>query len=140
MYAPVKPTEQYNFVQRQNEFLLRNANVDKLIIGGDWNVTFELIDKKGGARWEPTAYRNKFVSIMKGVDLTDIFRGKKTKKLCFTYESNFLKVKSKIDFFLVGNALSNSVIDIDTTPSIAPDHKAMKLCLHINNQGRGLGL
>ena len=99
VYAPVKPIEQENFVQGLNEFLLRNVNVDKLIIGGDWNVTLEQIDKKDGARWEPTAYRNKLASMMKDLDLTDIFREKKTKK------SKLLKVKSRIDFFLVGNAL-----------------------------------
>ena len=139
VYAPVKPTEEDNFVQRLNEFLLQNANMDKLIIGGDWNVTLECIDKKGGARWEPTAYRNKLVSMMKDLDLTDIFWGKKPKKLSFTYQSKFLQVKSRIDF-LVGNALSNSVIEIDTTPSIAPDHKAVKLCLQFTNQRRGPGL
>ena len=129
VYAPVKPTEQENFVQGLNEFLLRNVNVAKLIIGGDWNVTLEQIDKKGGARWEPTAYRNKLASMMKDLDLTDIFREKKPKNLSFTYESKFLKVNSRIDFFLVGNALRNSVIEIDTKASISPDHKAVKLCL-----------
>ena len=140
VYAPVKPTEQENFVQGLNEFLLRNVNVDKLIIGGDWNVTLEQIDKKGGARWEPTAYRNKLAPMMKDLDLTDIFREKKPKKLSFTYESKFLKVKSRIDFFLVGNALRNSVIEIDTKASIAPDHKAVKLCLQFTNHRRGPGL
>ena len=85
------------------------------------------------------SFRNNLVSMMKDLDLTDIFRMKKLKKLSFTYESKFLKVKSRIDF-LVGNALSNSVIEIDTTPSIAPDHKAVKLCLQFTNHRRGPGL
>ena len=105
--------------------------MDKLIIGGDWNVTLEGVNKKGGARWEPTAYCNKLVSMMKDLDLMDIFRGEKLKKLSFTYESKFLKVKSRIDFFLVGNALSNSVREIDTTPSMGPDHIAVKLCYNL---------
>ena len=46
VYAPVKPTEQDNFVQRPNEFLLQNANVDTLILGGDWNFTFNVLIKR----------------------------------------------------------------------------------------------
>ena len=47
IYAPNNLDEQSRFAQNLNVFLLRHLNVDKLIIGGDWNVTLEHIDKKG---------------------------------------------------------------------------------------------
>ena len=40
-------------------------------------------------------------------------------------ESKFLKVKSRIDFFLVSNSLCESVLEVDTKASIVPDHKAV---------------
>ena len=92
IYAPNKPTEQNRFIQDLNEFLVRNTNVDRLIVGGDWNATLQCIDKKGGARWQPTAYRDKLISMSEDLDLSYIFRKKKPSKLSFTYESKFLKV------------------------------------------------
>ena len=120
--------------------MVRYLSVDKLIIGGDWNVTLGCIDKKGGAKWVPSAYRDKVISMMEDLDLVDIFRQKKPLKMSFTYESKFLKVKSRIDFFLVSNSLCESVLEVDTKASIAPDHKAGKLCLQLNYHNRGPGL
>ena len=114
--------------------------MDRLIVGGDWNATLQCIDKKGGARWQPTAYRDKLISMTEDLDLSDIFRKKKPSKLSFTYESKFLKVKSRIDFFLISNSLSESVSDVGTKTSIASDHKAIQLRLQFINFVRGPGL
>ena len=140
IYAPNCFAEQTKFAQTLNAFLLRYLSVDKLIIGGDWNVTLGCIDKKGGAKWVPSAYRDKVISMLEDLDLVDIFRQKKPLKMSFTYESKFLKVKSRIDFFLVSNSLCESVLEVDTKASIAPDHKAVKLCLQLLSYNRGPGL
>ena len=48
---------QNTFVKDLNQFLLSNAIVSRLIVGGDWNVALCAIDKKGGIPWRPTTYR-----------------------------------------------------------------------------------
>lgn len=55
-----------------NEFLIRYLNVDKLIVDGDWNVCLERIDKKGGARWVQSAYRDEINSMMEDLGLREI--------------------------------------------------------------------
>ena len=48
IYAPNNLQVQNTFVKDLNQFLLSNANVSQLIVGGDWNVALGAIDKKGG--------------------------------------------------------------------------------------------
>ena len=48
IYTPNNSMQQNKFFQGLNEALLSNAKIDNVIIGGDWNVTLERIDKK---RW-----------------------------------------------------------------------------------------
>ena len=44
IYAPNNLVQQNNFIQGLNEALLSNAEIDNVIIGGDWNVTLERIN------------------------------------------------------------------------------------------------
>ena len=53
------------------------------------------------------------------------------KKKAFTYESNAMKLKSRIDFFLLAQPLSFSVKRAEVRSSIAPDYKAIFLDLEI---------
>ena len=61
-------------------------------------------------------------------------------KKSYTYESKYLKVQSRIDFFLVSNPITKLVLATDSRISIAPDHKAVRLKLKISNCSRGPGL
>ena len=80
---------QGKFLQILNEFMTSNLNISQLIIGGDWNTTLECIDKKGGTRWKPTAYRNGIISMMEELDLIDIFRKLKPIQKAFHMNPNF---------------------------------------------------
>ena len=62
--------QQNKFIQGLNEALLSNAEIDNVIIGGDWNVTLERIDKKGGGHWKPTPYRDKLLLMMEELNLS----------------------------------------------------------------------
>ena len=53
-FAPNNLQVQNTFVKDLNQFLLSNANVSWLIVGGDWNVALGTIHKKGGIPWRPT--------------------------------------------------------------------------------------
>lgn len=140
IYAPNDPLQQDKFVQNLNEIFLSKVDIDNAIIGGDWNVTLEHIDKKGGPQWRPSTYRNKLLLMMEDLNLSDVFRQRNPLKRSYTYESKYFKVKSRIDFFLVSNSISNHVLAIESKISIAPDHKAVLLKLQITNRDRGPGL
>ena len=47
IYAPNNLDLQLHFVSTLNEFLCSNANISESILGGDWDVALEAIDKNG---------------------------------------------------------------------------------------------
>ena len=75
------------------------------------------------------------------LDLVDIQRERHPKLRKYSYESKVLKVKSRIDFFLVAKNLTQFVKKSEIYPAIAPDHKAIYISLSLSNEtprGRGL--
>ena len=140
VYAPTSCQFQGKFLQILNEFMTSNVNITQLIIGGDWNATLECIDKRGGTRWKPTDYRNGIISMMEELDLIDIFRKLKPHIKSFSYESKFLKVKSRLDYFLIAKHLTQHVHNVETKTATTPDHKAIKLSLKLSQVIRGPGL
>ena len=77
---------------------------------------------------------------MDELNLVDILRIKNSSKRCFTYESSALKMKSRIDFFLISKSLISSTKTADIKTAIAPDHKAIRLFLQFENKKKGPGL
>lgn len=51
-----------------------NINIERFIVGGDWNIILQLIDKKGGILWKFIIVREKFFMMMNEFVLVDIFR------------------------------------------------------------------
>ena len=119
---------------------MSNTDTCNLIIGGDWNVTLQSLDKRGGVPWKASNYRNKLISMMEELELIGIFRNQYPQKLSFAYESKALKVCSMIDFFLVARFLSKCVVNIHTKASNAPNHNAIKLSLEPSEEKKGPGL
>ena len=120
---------------------MSNAEISNLIVGGDWNVTLQAMDKKGGLALRPTLYRDKLVAIMDDIGLIDVFRKLNPNERSFSYESKSLKVSARIDFHLVSKSIANWVVKPNTKVSNAPDHKAVVLDLRILSETpRGLGL
>ena len=78
---------------------MSKSSLSHVIIGGDWNVTLQAIDKQGGIQWKPTAYRYQITAMIEELDLIDVLRKKYPDKKNFTYESVARKLKSWIDFF-----------------------------------------
>ena len=70
---------------------------------------------------------------MEMFDLVDIQRARHPKLRKFTYESKSLKVKSRIDFFLVAKNLILSVKSTRIYPAIAPHHDAIFISLSLAN-------
>ena len=56
------------------------------------------------------------------------WRGKR-----FSHESKSLKLKSRIDFFLIAQSLKSNIRTAEICSSIAPDHKAIHLSVEVND-------
>lgn len=53
IYAPNNTALQKAFIENLTEILISKADISNLITVGDWNVTLEAVDKKGGIQWKP---------------------------------------------------------------------------------------
>ena len=137
IYAPNNAALQKVFIENLAEILISKADISNLIVVGDWNVTLEAVDKKGGIQWKPSVYRDLLVQFMDELNLVDILRIKNPGKKCFTYESSALKMKSRIDFLLIPKSLIASTKTADIKTAIAPDHKAIRLNLQFEIKKRG---
>ena len=134
IYAPTEKANQNEFLQQLVTILNNRAFSDSLIIGGDWNVTLNKIDKQGGLKWTPTSYAKQLKTIMEELELIDISRERHPKKKIFTYESKYYKCKSRLDFFIISKKLKQHVLKSSTKVSIARcDHKAIFINIQIEN-------
>ena len=120
--------------------MFKYANISELILGGDWNAALEAIDKSGGIPWRPTAYREQVLALSREFGLVDILRVKNPNGKFYTYESKALKLKSRIDYFLITKSWGHLVSVVDIKISIAPDHRAVRsgIKMVINKRGPGL--
>jgi len=100
---------------------------------GDWNVTLEAIDKKGGIQWKSSVYRDLLAEFMDELNLVDI---KHPGKRCFTYESSALKMKSRIDFFLIPKSLIASTKTADIKTAIAPITRPLEFSCNLKARKR----
>jgi len=73
-YAPNDSQQQEMFLHNLNEYLMSKTDIKNLIIGGDWNVTLQPLDKRGGFPWKESTYRNKRISMMEELEIIYIFR------------------------------------------------------------------
>ena len=131
IYTPNNQSDQLEFIQELNNCIIDKSEMTNVIIGGDWNCTLTNKDKKGGALWKLTPFRNLLLTTMETFDLIDIYRARHPNLKLFSYESKSLQIKSRIDFFLVAKPLVKYVRKVGINVSIAPDHKAIYLCLSL---------
>ena len=82
-------------------------------------------DKVGGTVWKPSNYRNMLLTTMEAFDLVDIQRIRHPQLQKYSFVSKALKLKTRIDFFLVAQNLTRLVTKSDIYPSVAPDHQAI---------------
>ena len=134
IYVPNEQRQQEEFLHNLNTYLMYNTDIENVIVGGDWNITLQAIDKTGGTFWKPTIARDKLIMLMNEFALVDIFREQNPLKKRYTYKSKALNLCSCIDFF------TQWVEQIDTLVSIAPDHRVVKLTLNPPHVKRGPGL
>ena len=141
VYAPTDHREQIDFMNSFSKKIITSTDTSNLIIAGDWNTTLNSLDKQGGLTWKETKYRNSLVYFIKEANLIDIYRKIHPQNKSYTYESKALKLKSRLDFFLISDKFQPDVTKVETRASIAPDHKAVFLSMNLNEEfKRGPGL
>ena len=134
IYAPNKYAEQELFIRNLGANLISKTNITKTVIAGDWNMSLFPKDKCGGLPWKETSYRNSIVDLMEELELVDIYRKLHSNAKAFTYESKSLKLKSRIDYFLISRTIARNVVKAEIRSSIAPDHKAIFLSLEVQGE------
>ena len=60
IYVPNQKKQQ-EFLHDLSAYLMSNTDTERLIVGGDWNITLQSIDKKGGTSWKSTTARDKLL-------------------------------------------------------------------------------
>ena len=134
IYAPNDQANQLQFLPELNNCIIDKTELTSLIVGGDWNCTLTKKDKMGGAPWKPTIYSNLISTTMEMFDLIDIQRVRHPKLRKFTYESKSLRLKSRLDFFLIAKDLTVNIKKSEISPAIAPDHNAIFILLTLPNK------
>ena len=141
VYAPTDNREQSEFFDSFSKKIISLTDTSNLVMAGDWNTTLCPLDKQGGLTWKETKYRNSLIHFIREINLVDIYREMHPKNKSYTYESKPLKLKSRIDFFLISSKYKPDITKVETRISIAPDHKAVFLSMNVNEEfKRGPGL
>ena len=73
IYAPTVKRKQ-EFLHDLSAYLMSNTDTERIIVGGDWNITLQSIDKKGSTSWQSTTARDKLLAMTNEFALVDIFR------------------------------------------------------------------
>ena len=103
-------------------------------MAGDCNTKLSPLDKQGRLTWKETKYRNSLIHFLKEINLGVIYGEMHPKNKSYTYESKPLKLKSRIDFFLISSKYTPGSTKVETRISIVPDHKAVFLSMNVNEE------
>ncbi len=128
VYAPNK--EEPEFYHKVNK-MLGEIEGGLYIIAGDHNqVQDGILDKTTPSTHVPRD-RKAIHLMMKDLDLVDIWRLTNPREKEFTFYSHNHKSFSRIDYFLLSNALTDGVTECTIGPIIISDHAAVHLCMTI---------
>ena len=105
IYAPNTEKEQVIFYDDIRKNILTNYDVDNLIIGGDFNIHLEEIDKRGGKDITKTKSRPSLKNLINQCKVVDVWRMRNPDKICFTWKQNEPSVMSRLDYFLVSKPI-----------------------------------
>ena len=142
IYAPTQnmEKEQLTFFNNLEKDITENID-KKIIIGGDFNLTLDKIDKYG-ENFKITHSVSKIKSLMKSYDLLDIFRINNPDVKRYTWRRHNPLNQSRLDYWLIGADVTYNILETDIKPSIKTDHSLITLTFTETNQNsaRGRGL
>ena len=139
VYAPTEKRNKnafYKYVHRYIENV-ENLKSYTLIIGGDFNCVNRASLDTIGCK---TIYKRpkEFVTLIETFCMVDIWRKMHQDAKQFTYRNKYLKMASRIDFWLVQNNLIDFVQRTCIKPvSMCPDHCAITMAVAMSDVFRG---
>ena len=128
IYAPNHENQQIQFYKNIQKFINRknNENEENIwILGGDFNIAQEIIDRKGGLDCIKKNVIKEIDGLKDFFNLHDAWRIKNPLQKRFTWRRTNPIQKSRIDFFLTSDLLFDAICKTDIIPSIGTDHSAI---------------
>lgn len=139
VYAPNE--DDPGFFNRVFQFLEQNNHeFEEIIMGGDWNTTMNFIQDKKGAHDNHVKKRGIIMQYMEHFSLVDIWRDLHPNIFQFTFQRLEPKpVFSRLDYFLISQGLTPSVLRAEIIPKFLSDHGMVILDLKLEEGIRGPG-
>jgi len=127
VYAPTSDHEadQVEFLKSIRINIEENLQ-RKLIIGGDFNICLEKIDKSSNVLSRSKA-RDEILQIMETYDLLDIWRINHPETKRYTWRRRNPFTQSRLDYWLIGADVSYNIQNCDVKPSIKSDHSLITI-------------
>ena len=139
IYAPNEDKERINFFNGLSGIMYSKAVHENIVLGGDFNVTLETIDKKSKVNNIHKSAIN-VKDMMRKHFLVDIWRRKNPNTKKFTWSNEHKNVMCRLDYFLISKNLVSNCKNCKITESILTDHKLITLDTQgILRQSRGPG-
>ena len=122
VYAPNDENEQILFFNSLNFKLSNDIPHDEIIIGGDFNIHLENIDKRGGKTVNKKS-KPAIKDLIENLNLIDIWRKKHPTQKQFTWEQPTKNIRTRLDYFLISKSTCKDVKECNITESLLSDHK-----------------
>ena len=138
IYSPTKPTEQIQFFDKIAGLIEEQMTQAeyKVILGGDFNATFEL-DCSGGKPSIKNCVKG-LENIISTHDLIDIWRIRNPTTKRFTWRQKNPLIQRRLDFWLISNSLQDEIDKADIITSVKTDHSAITIDINsISETNRG---
>ena len=133
IYAPNDNTNKVNFFKNLQE-RLRDFSDDNMIIAGDFNCPLTTLDENGEKQvGVKTSVINEIQKIMSLHGLSDVWRNLFPQQTSFTWRDEALKVRSRLDYFLVSKVFKSNIHKYDIFFAPLSDHSAMSCSIRSDN-------
>ena len=138
IYAPNTELSRIEFFRNMSSYITRHsANLDNLILCGDFDCSFERCDKSTG----------KLKSILRKLNLIDVWNMKHKDIAGYTWCDASNTPKSRIDFVFIskyftydiGNIIVRRIPGTHSNGSRMSDHRLLKVFIKISENNRGPG-
>ena len=138
VYCPNQASLRIQFLKKLSKWINKNAlSKQNIIIGGDFNCAENMSDRNNHTTDRSSKH---FTNFRSSLDLVDAWRHKNVHSINYTYiEPGTRGYKSRIDYLMTSEYLSDKVNQCTIWPSPAPDHKAVLLDIDMSQNKRGLG-
>ena len=139
VYGPTKFNEKERFYKKLCKWLKNVKHInDTLVLGGDWNYVQDYkLDTRGiSCVYKPV---KSFKALKKHFDLIDVWRKRFPFRKQYTWRQLTMGIFSRLDYWLVSNALLSHVQTTKIKPIPICDHCAVTLKIMTSSNLRGGG-